>query len=199
MKRGFDREMGPAQFLAVRQGGHGVGSGSMTDYLSAQKLWAPWRMEFFRAPKEEGCFLCRIIAEGPERDAENLVICRRQHGMLLMNRYPYNVGHLMVSPFRHEGELGVLSAEERHELLDLACLGEKLLEAVARPQGFNVGINQGSAAGAGLKDHLHLHVVPRWEGDTNFLPVIGRVRVMPQALWEMHAALVQALGKMEPA
>ena len=156
-------------------------------------------MEFIRTPKEAGCFLCRISSEGPDRDAENLVIRRGTHCFLLMNRYPYNGGHLMAAPYRHLGTLGSLSTDERLELLELACLGERLLAEVAGPHGFNIGINQGSAAGAGVKDHLHLHVVPRWDGDTNFMPVLGSVRVMPQALEEMHAALMQALAHEEGA
>ena len=166
----------------------------MSDLQTAQPLWAPWRMEFIRAPKEEGCFLCRILREGPEKDPENLVICRGKTCLLLLNRYPYNSGHLMVAPFRHVGTLGGLSVGERGEMMDLACLAERLLLQVARPQGFNMGINQGAAAGAGLRDHLHFHVVPRWEGDTNFMPVLGSVRVMPQALEEMYALLVTALA-----
>lgn len=161
----------------------------MAEFPTAQQLWAPWRMEFIRAPKEAGCFLCRIIRDGPGKDDENLVIHRGGTCLLMMNRYPYNGGHLMVAPYRHEGSLEALGAEERREMLDLACLAERLLARVARPDGFNLGINQGAAAGAGARDHLHLHVVPRWEGDTNFMPVLGSVRVMPQALEEMHAAL----------
>lgn len=146
-------------------------------------------MEFIRRPQEEGCFLCRIVREGPAKDAENLVICRGQACLLLLNRYPYSGGHLMAAPLRHVGSLGALTAEEMREMMELACLAERLLERVVHPDGFNVGLNQGSAAGAGLKDHLHLHVVPRWEGDTNFMPMLGRVRVMPQALEELYAAL----------
>lgn len=167
----------------------------MTDFQTAHQLWAPWRMEFIRGPKEEGCFLCRIIREGPSQDAENLVVCRGKTGLLLMNRYPYNGGHLMAAPYRHVGTLGTLSPEELAEMMELTRLGERLLDRVVHPQGFNMGINQGAAAGAGLKDHLHMHIVPRWEGDTNFMPVLGRVRVMPQALDEMHAALVAERAK----
>ena len=152
-------------------------------------------MEFIQAPKEEGCFMCRIIAAGSGRDAGNLVVHRGKHGLLLLNRYPYNSGHLMAAPYRHVAALGDLESGERLELMDLTCLAERLLKAVARPQGFNMGINQGEAAGAGLKHHLHMHIVPRWDGDTNFMPVLGRVRVMPQALEEMHAALVAALAR----
>lgn len=170
----------------------------MSDFPTAQRLWAPWRMEFIRAPKETECFLCRILREGPAKDAQNLVVRRGASGLLLLNRYPYNSGHLMVAPFRHVGRLGELTAAERGEMLELACLAERLLDRVVRPHGYNVGINEGAAAGAGLKDHLHLHVVPRWEGDTNFMPALGNVRVMPQALDEMHAALAAELARGEP-
>jgi len=152
-------------------------------------------MEFIRAPKEDGCFLCRIIRDGPAQDAENLVLHRGKTCILLMNRYPYNVGHLMVVPLRHVATLCELTPEELAEMMQLACLSERLLERVAQPQGFNLGINQGAAAGAGLKDHLHLHVVPRWGGDTNFMPVLGSTRVMPQALEEMGARLQAELAR----
>ncbi len=152
-------------------------------------------MDFIRSPKEAGCFMCRIVEEGPARDVENLVIHRGEHGLLVMNRYPYSPGHLMAAPYRHVATLGALTAEEKRDLLDLTCLGEQLLTAVAAPQGFNMGINQGDVAGAGLKDHLHMHLVPRWVGDTNFMPLLGQVRVIPQALEEMRAALAGALAK----
>ena len=166
----------------------------MNDFETAQRLWAPWRMEFIRAPKESGCFLCRIAA-GPEHDAANHVVGRRGTALLLLNRFPYNGGHLMAAPLRHVATLAELSADEMKDLMELVCRGQRLLAGVMRPEGFNVGINEGAAAGAGLKDHLHVHVVPRWEGDTNFMPVLGGVRVMPQALEEMHAALTAALAR----
>lgn len=169
----------------------------MPDFQTTQQLWAPWRMEFIRAPKEPECFLCRILREGPPKDAENLVLRRGASCLLMLNRYPYNSGHLLVAPFRHEGRLDALRPEELGEMMELASLGTRLLERTAQPQGFNLGINQGAAAGAGLKDHLHLHVVPRWEGDTNFMPVLGAVRVMPQALDEMRTALLNALAQEE--
>lgn len=170
----------------------------MTSEQPAHLMWAPWRMAYFRAPKEKGCFLCRIIQEGPENAAGNLVLHRGETCLLLMNRYPYNVGHLMVAPLRHAGVLAALAPEEMRDMMAMACLGERLLERVAQPHGFNLGINQGSAAGAGLKDHLHLHVVPRWDGDTNFMPVLGRTRVMPQALDELYAGLKAALDQEAP-
>ena len=181
-------------FLAVFQGGNEVQGKGMSEYVHAQQLWAPWRMEFIRAPKEAECFLCRIVREGAEKDAENLVVCRGKKAFLVMNRYPYNGGHLMAAPYRHVGTLGELTPEEQVELMSLACEGERVLTAVMRPHGFNIGINQGSAAGAGLKDHLHLHIVPRWEGDTNFMPVLGGVRVMPAALENLRAELVAVLA-----
>ena len=152
-------------------------------------------MDFIRAPKEKGCFLCRIARADRSKDGENLVICRGRHCILLLNRYPYTGGHLMVAPRRHIGTLSMLTPVEMREMMELTCLGERLLTRVAQPQGFNIGINQGAAAGAGLKDHLHMHLVPRWEGDTNFMPVLGHVRVMPQALEEMHAALRKELAR----
>ena len=139
--------------------------------------------------------MCRIVAAGAGSDAENLVVCRGERALLLLNRYPYSCGHLMAAPYRHVAALGDLTVEERVETMDLVCLGQRLLAAVARPDGFNVGINEGAAAGAGLKDHLHVHVVPRWAGDTNFMPVTAGVRVMPQALEEMRAALLGALER----
>jgi len=169
----------------------------MTDDQSAQQIWAPWRMDFIRAPKEEGCFLCRIIRDGPEKDAENLVIYRGETCLLLMNRYPYNGGHLLVAPYEHVGTVRGLSSDVLKEMMELARLAERLLDQVASPQGYNLGINQGAAAGAGLKDHLHLHIVPRWQGDTNFMPVLGSTRVMPQALEEMHTLLLAALDQEE--
>ena len=146
-------------------------------------------MEFIRGPKEEGCFLCRIVRDGPAKDAENLVVCRRQTCLLLLNRYPYSGGHLLAAPLRHVATLAELAPEEMRDLMDLVCRGQRLLAGVMRPEGFNVGINEGAAAGAGLKDHLHVHVVPRWEGDTNFMPVLGGARVVPQALADAGAAL----------
>ena len=160
----------------------------MNDFETAQRLWAPWRMEFIRAPKESGCFLCRIAA-GPEHDAANHVVGRRGTALLLLNRFPYNGGHLMAAPRRHVATLAELAADEMKDLMELVCRGQRLLAGVMRPEGFNVGINEGAAAGAGLKDHLHVHVVPRWEGDTNFMPVLGGARVVPEALAETCAAL----------
>jgi len=152
-------------------------------------------MEFIHAPKEPGCFLCRIGRE-EGKDGENLVIWRGKSCYLVLNRYPYTGGHLMVVPYRHGTDVRGVTEGEWGEMLEGARLAEAALEAVMRPQGFNLGINQGGAAGAGAKEHLHLHVVPRWEGDSNFMPVLGRARVVPQALETTAAELRAAIRRL---
>ncbi len=157
-----------------------------------QQLWAPWRMEYILQEKPEGCFLCDIPAAAHDR--ETLLLKRGRHGGIVMNRYPYNNGHLMVFPFRHVSALGDLSPDERLEIMDLLDQAVDALTQVAAPQGFNVGINLGKVAGAGLEEHLHVHVVPRWEGDTNFMPVTTDVRVIPQALTDLWDQLYPVLN-----
>lgn len=143
-------------------------------------LWAPWRIEYIRAEKEGECFLCRMFQENDDR--ENLLLFRGKTCAVLLNRYPYNSGHLMVAPFRHVAEPGDLTEEETLEMAELTARSIAVLRSAMNPQGFNIGINLGEPAGAGLKDHLHQHIVPRWTGDTNFMPVLGGPRVMPEAL-----------------
>jgi ATP adenylyltransferase len=153
-------------------------------------LWAPWRSDFVSSPKPRngGCFLCDI-ASHPENDAETYVVARTDKAMLLLNRYPYNGGHLMAAPLRHVASFGELEEAERAAAWEMAHLGEKLLTTLMHPDGFNFGINQGTAAGAGLKEHVHLHIVPRWTGDSNFLPVLSGDRVVSQGLQPLHDAL----------
>ena len=143
-------------------------------------LWAPWRIEYIRQEKDDECFLCRIFAE--TKDRENLLLYRGKTCAILMNRYPYNSGHLLVAPYRHIAELDGFTADEVAEMAALSARAVAALREVMAPQGFNIGYNLGEAAGAGLKDHLHQHIVPRWVGDTNFMPVLGGSRVMPEAL-----------------
>lgn len=143
-------------------------------------LWAPWRIEYIRSEKKGECFLCRIFNEN--KDRENLLLYRGKTCAVVMNRYPYNNGHLMVSPYRHVAEPSDLTPEETLEMAELTSLSIAVLRKTMNPQGFNIGINMGEPAGAGLKDHLHQHIVPRWNGDTNFMPVLGGPRVMPEAL-----------------
>ena len=154
-------------------------------------LWAPWRIEYIRGEKEDGCFLCRMFAE--DTDRENLVLFRGKTCVISMNRYPYNSGHLMVSPIRHIAGLDELTAEEDKEFSELTRRAVAALRGALQPEGFNIGINLGAAAGAGLKDHLHRHIVPRWVGDTNFMPVIGDTHVVPEALLETYDLLLKQL------
>ena len=147
-------------------------------------LWAPWRMAYIGAPKEPGCIFCSLPA-APDQQAA-LVLARTVHSIVLLNRFPYQNGHVMVAPLRHTAELGQLPTEEHTELAEVLRRSLALLQSSFRPDGMNVGMNLGSAAGAGITDHLHWHLVPRWIGDTNFMPLIGEVRCMPEhltALW----------------
>ena len=156
-------------------------------------LWAPWRIEYIRNEKEGECFLCRIFAE--QTDRENLLLHRGKTCAVLMNRFPYNSGHLMVAPFRHIAGLGDLTSEETLEMAALTARSVAVLGEVMVPQGFNIGCNLGAAAGAGLKDHLHQHIVPRWIGDTNFMPVLGGPRVIPEALEATYDLLVKRFNR----
>lgn len=146
-------------------------------------LWAPWRMEFIRAPKREGCIFCTLPSEtGLEKDRENLVLGRTPRSFVLFNRYPYTSGHLMVVPRRHTADFTSLSVEESADLHGLLKLTVGVLAEALRPQGYNLGMNLGHAAGAGIADHLHYHVVPRWVGDTNFMPLVAQTRVVIEHL-----------------
>ncbi len=134
------------------------------------------------------CFLC-AYRTAPKKDRSNLVVARGRACFVVMNRYPYNVGHLLVAPLRHEAELGGMTGEEREEMLALAARSQKALDGAFRPDGYNLGINLGRTAGAGLLGHIHLHVVPRWNGDTNFMPVTGETKVMPIGLGDAFKAI----------
>jgi len=164
----------------------------------AWNIWAPWRMEYIDSlgADEQGCFLCRHRDQA-DRDAENLVIWRGTSAFAMLNRFPYASGHCMVAPYEHAGDLGDLDAQVMRELMEHVRDLQRLLSHVVRAQGFNIGMNIGRCAGAGLPGHLHVHVVPRWEGDTNFMPVLGRVRVMPQALSDLYAQLVRAAAELK--
>jgi ATP adenylyltransferase len=155
-----------------------------------ERLWAPWRMEYIKsADDENGCVFC-LAAAGD--DAERLVVRRGVHAFVLLNKFPYSSGHLMVAPVRHVGEYGQLSDDEVVELHRLASAGIAALATVYEPQAYNLGWNLGRAAGAGVVDHVHLHVVPRWAGDTNFMPVLADVKVLPEHLQETRVKLAEA-------
>ncbi len=149
------------------------------------KLWAPWRVEYLTQPKGSGCIFC---ATGSDRDL--LVLRRTPLVQVMLNRYPYSNGHLMVSPGRHTAELGELSEAEMVELFRNVALCREILTRASAPDGFNIGINLGRAAGAGIDDHLHMHVVPRWNGDSNFMSVVADVRVIPEALLATYDRLL---------
>jgi len=154
-----------------------------------ERLWAPWRMEFIAGDKPDGCFLCDAVAAGGGSDRENLVLERGAHAFVIMNRYPYNNGHILISPNRHGGEFCEMTPDESAEVMALARKWQRIIREVMNAEGFNVGMNLGQCAGAGVADHLHLHVVPRWTGDTNFMPVVADAHVVPQALAELYDAL----------
>jgi ATP adenylyltransferase len=153
-------------------------------------LWAPWRLEYIQQADElEGCVFC-LAADGP--DEEMLVVHRGEAAFVLLNKFPYASGHLLVAPYRHTGEFGSLTDAEALEAHRLAEQGMAALAATFSPEGYNVGWNIGRIAGAGIVDHIHLHVVPRWAGDTNFMPVLADVKVLPEHLSETRAKLAGA-------
>ena len=155
-----------------------------------KQLWAPWRLEYVQsADQVEGCVFCRA-AEGD--DEEQLVVHRGERAFVLLNTFPYASGHVLVAPSRHVGDFGDVSDEEALEVHRLAADGLEALRAAYGPEGFNLGWNIGRIAGAGIPDHGHLHVVPRWSGDTNFMPVLGDVKVIPEHLIATRARLAEA-------
>ena len=161
----------------------------------AQNLWAPWRLAYVsRDEPDDGCFLCRA-AQADSPDRETLVVGRGNTCFCIMNRFPYNNGHLMVAPYRHEADLAALEDDECLEMMRTIVAARDLLASTVKAQGFNIGWNLGRCAGAGVEDHLHAHVVPRWSGDTNFMPVLADVKVIPQALDELWEQLSAAWPK----
>src|SRR5512137_1731034 len=158
-----------------------------------ERLWAPWRIEYIMSRKPPGCIFCDRPAEN--NDDSNLILHRGKYHFIIMNAFPYNNGHMMVVPYRHTSSLSDWSAEERAEMMELADLGVELLKRTMRPDGFNLGINMGLVAGAGVADHIHLHIVPRWNGDTNFMPVLSDTRVISEHLKATYAKLKSALDE----
>lgn len=145
-----------------------------------ERLWAPWRLEYIQAADEQpGCVFCRAASLA---DEDGLVVHRGKLAFVLLNKFPYASGHLLVAPYRHVGDFGELGDEEALEIHRLASQGLGVLAGSFQPQGYNLGWNLGRIAGAGIVDHVHLHVVPRWAGDTNFMPVLADVKVMPEHL-----------------
>ena len=152
-------------------------------------VWAPWRVAYVRAAKPTGCILCDKPKQ--QKDAENYILYRGKLNFIMLNAYPYNPGHLMVVPFRHAAGLIDLTEKERNEHYALVCRGIEVLARAFNPAGYNIGSNLGKVAGAGIDDHFHSHIVPRWNGDTNFVPVLSDVRIVPQALQDTYQDLVK--------
>lgn len=150
-----------------------------------KNIWAPWRITYIKEDsKENGCFLCNAFQDN--QDEKQLVIYRGKECFCLLNRYPYNSGHLMITPNKHKADISDLTDEEMLEIMKLTKDMKETLTKIMKPEGFNIGINLGKPAGAGLIGHFHLHIVPRWGGDTNFMPVISDVKIIPQSLEDLH-------------
>jgi ATP adenylyltransferase len=162
-----------------------------------EQLHAYWRMEYIETP--EGLKGKNPFVELPkiENERESLMLFRGKTGYLIMNRFPYNAGHILVLPYREVGELEDLNEEERVEFFELIIRGKKILSSALNPDGFNVGMNLGSTAGAGIPGHIHAHIVPRWNGDTNFMPVLGQTRVLPTSLESMWERLKEASNHLQ--
>lgn len=163
-----------------------------------EKLWSPWRSKYIESfkpgtEKKDGCLFCRVITEN--KDKENYVVHRGKKAFIIMNLYPYNSGHLMAAPYKHCSKLGELNEDEMAECNALINKGCKILDETLSPHGYNIGMNIGRAAGAGIEDHIHYHIVPRWNGDTNFMPVLNEVKVVSQMMDEIYEKLKKAAEK----
>ena len=162
------------------------------------RIWAPWRAQYVQAAAVSttpmsGCFLCRGLSGTDDR--QNLVILRRPNSVVFLNRYPYNNGHLLVAPCVHRGTLDELEGPDLLEPIETIRWMTKILDQMLEPQGYNIGLNQGHAAGAGLPSHLHWHIVPRWDGDTNFMPIVAQTKVIIESLHEFYDRIVEELGR----
>ncbi len=152
-----------------------------------EHLWSPWRMEYILSEKKEGCPFCEEL-EKPD-SPENLIVHRSKYCFVILNRYPYTNGHLMVIPYVHRATLEELTPEIRAEMMELTSRATAVLGAVYQPQGFNLGLNIGEAAGAGILDHIHIHIVPRWSGDTNFMSSVAQTRLLSELLEEGYSRI----------
>lgn len=164
----------------------------MSKETKSDILWAPWRMEYILGEKEDGCIFCEKPRENDDR--KNLILYRGEYYFVIMNKFPYNNGHLMVVPYRHTSDFENLKDAEYLEMMKILVKCTRALTEAIRPQGFNIGLNIGKVAGAGIDDHLHFHVVPRWAADTNFMPVIGHTRVNSEGLLETWDRLKDLFG-----
>lgn len=154
-------------------------------------LWSPWRFRYVsQAGKSATCVFCEKISLDPSKDREHLVLCRGKHNLLLLNLFPYTTGHTMIIPYQHVEDLVHLDGGSLKEMITLAQRTQAALQAVYKPEGYNLGMNLGKCAGAGVSDHVHMHILPRWTGDSNFMTVIGETRVQPEDLLSTYDKLV---------
>ncbi len=158
-----------------------------------EKLWSSWRTEYIRGEKTKECIFCQKLQEN--KDSENYVLFRGKTNFVMLNKYPYNPGHLMVAPFRHLATLDELTDEELFEHFDSVRSSVRALKEVYKPEGFNIGINLGLVAGAGVESHVHTHIVPRWNGDTNFMPVLADTKVLSEGLASTYAQLKEIVAR----
>ena len=159
------------------------------------RLWAPWRIGFIlKGCEEEECFLCQYPKE--DNDEANLILFRGKHNFIILNAYPYNTGHLLIAPYKHIGSLNDLKNAAANENYNLVRLGVRLLTRVMQPAGFNIGMNLGRVAGAGIADHIHTHIVPRWQGDSNFMPVVSDTKVLPESLAMTYKKLKEGIAEV---
>ncbi|MGC8604876.1 MAG: HIT family protein [Desulfomonilaceae bacterium] len=163
-----------------------------------ERLWAPWRIDYILESKNDsGCIFCD--KPRADLDEENLIVHRSVGAYTIMNKYPYNNGHLLICPYRHVSDICDLNVEENSLLIQEVCRAVQVLKKVMKPDGFNVGINLGIIAGAGIAEHLHYHIVPRWAGDTNLMPVLADVRIIPEHLRQTREKLARSFDKLFPA
>ena len=165
--------------------------------MSVNRIWAPWRINYISAmaKKHKRCIFCRMLKEKNDRD--NLIFVREKHGFAVLNIYPYNNGHSLIVAYRHVKDMGLLNREERNNLFDLMDFTQVLLRKVIKPEGFNIGMNIGKIAGAGCPGHIHIHVVPRWHGDVNFMPVTADTKVISQSLQALYDELVKGCRRLK--
>jgi len=163
--------------------------------MDQSRLWSPWRMDYIRSPKDDGCIFCQKSENDIDRD--NLVLFRGKNSFVLMNLYPYNNAHLLIAPYEHIDTTFELASIVTGEIMDIANESMKIIKKAMNAEGFNFGANIGAIGGAGIKDHIHFHVVPRWLGDTNFMPVIGHTKVMVEGLLETYDELKPYFDKIK--
>jgi len=162
-----------------------------------ERLWAPWRAEYIASVEEmKDCLFCTVGSTPAEEDAKNFLLLRAEKCFVMLNAFPYNTGHVMVAPFRHVGNLEEMDDAELAELMKLTQFMERVLKKAYKPHGFNIGMNLGAVAGAGVRGHIHLHILPRWEGDTNFMPTIGQTKVLSESLEVSYEKIKGAINEL---